>query len=176
MPGHSGSLDGLDVAPTDIELNALAEQVAGRLKAADLMLVCAESCTGGWVAKVCTDLAGSSAWFSHGFVTYSNGAKQRLVGVSEDTLSAFGAVSQQTAQAMAWGARAGEAQQVSVAITGVAGPSGGSADKPVGTVWFAWSLPDHPVMSEQAVFSGDRDAVRRHSVGYALSGVIRRLD
>jgi len=160
---------------TDATLDRLASRVGATLLAEDLVLVTAESCTGGWVAKTCTDLAGSSRWFDCGLVTYSNSAKQRLLGVPRETLTAAGAVSLETAEAMANGARNGDAKRVSVAITGIAGPGGGSADKPVGLVWFAWAIPGQDVSAESAVFDGNREAVRRHSVAHALGGLLSRL-
>ena len=160
---------------TDAALDRLASRVGDTLLEEGLVLVTAESCTGGWVAKACTDLAGSSRWFDCGLVTYSNSAKQRLLGVPWETLTTAGAVSRETAEAMADGARDGVANRVSVAITGIAGPGGGRADKPVGLVWFAWAIPGRDVSAESMVFEGDRDAVRRHSVAHALGGLLGRL-
>ncbi|MEX0386315.1 CinA family protein [Spiribacter onubensis] len=160
---------------TDAALDRLASRVGEALLEKACVLVTAESCTGGWVAKTCTDLAGSSRWFDFGLVTYSNSAKQRLLGVPQATLAAAGAVSRETAVAMADGARDGVANRASVAITGVAGPGGGSTDKPVGLVWFAWGIPAREVSTECVVFEGDREAVRRHSVAHALGGLLRRL-
>ncbi|MEX0430653.1 CinA family protein [Spiribacter insolitus] len=161
---------------TDPALHQLASRVGEVLLARELLLVTAESCTGGWLAKTCTDLAGSSRWFDCGLVTYSNSAKQRLLGVPDQALATAGAVSQVTAEAMAEGARGGDGRRVSVAITGVAGPGGGSAEKPVGLVWFAWAAPGRAVAAESVVFAGDREAVRRQSVAFALGGLLRRLD
>lgn len=140
------------------------------------MLITAESCTGGWIAKVCTDLPGSSAWFAHGLVTYSNVAKQRLLGVKAKTIERAGAVSRETAEAMVVGAVSDHAHCLGIAVTGVAGPSGGSVDKPVGTVCFAWSLPGGVIASEQVCFSGERETIRRASVAYALSRLLDGLD
>lgn len=162
--------------PSDAKLNALAEQVAKRLSALGWMLVTAESCTGGWIAKVCTDRPGSSAWFSHGLVSYSNAAKQRLLGVSADTLASAGAVSQATAEAMVAGAMANHRDCVAIAVTGIAGPSGGSADKPVGQVCFAWGFVGGRIVSETAHFDGDRESIRRASVAHALSRLLDGLD
>lgn len=130
-------------------------------------LAAAESCTGGLIAAGCTSLAGSSNWFDRGFVTYSNEAKQELLGVDKAALDAYGAVSKAVAQAMATGAIARSKAQVSVAVTGVAGPGGGSTDKPVGTVWFAFCLPGRPPMTELRNLDGDRAAVRAATVRHA---------
>ena len=161
------------------ELAALAEAAGTRLQQAGLVVATAESCTGGWVAKLITDIAGSSAWFDRGFVTYSNAAKQELLGVRSATLAAHGAVSEPTAREMARGALAHSRADVSVAITGIAGPGGGGAEKPVGTVWLAWSRrgPDGGADEAQAVchhFEGDRDAVRAQAAAEALRGLIAR--
>jgi len=158
--------------------HSLADRVTGlaaRLGDAGQRLVTAESCTGGWIAKVCTDQPGSSAWFEEGVVTYSNAAKQARLAVPADTLARHGAVSAATAEAMARGAQAGIGGRVAIATTGVAGPGGGSADKPVGLVWFAWALPAGQVVSESVRFEGDRDAIRRQSVAHALDGLLMRL-
>jgi nicotinamide-nucleotide amidase len=156
-------------------MEALARRVGERLKAADGQLVTAESCTGGWAAQAVTSVAGSSAWFERGFVTYSNAAKQELLGVKESTLQKHGAVSEQTAREMAQGALARSRGSVALAITGVAGPGGGSRDKPVGTVCFAWASR-HGTRSETKTFSGDRESVRRQSVIHALEGVLAALE
>ena len=153
----------------------LAKTVGERLKACAQQLVTAESCTGGWVAQVVTGVAGSSAWFERGFVTYSNSAKQELLGVRTETLARHGAVSEETAREMALGALARSKADVAVAVTGVAGPSGGSPEKPVGTVCFAWA-DRRGARSETRHFSGDRESVRRQSVVHALEGVLRTLD
>lgn len=153
----------------------LASALAAELKMLGRRLTTAESCTGGWLAKVCTDLAGSSEWFDGGLVTYSNDFKQRFLGVSRVDLARFGAVSEEVAAAMARGARALGGGDVAVAITGVAGPTGGSPDKPVGTVCLAWALDEEVVETEQHLFSGGRDAVRRASVICALEGLLSRL-
>lgn len=148
---------------------------------ADLMLerkvflATAESCTGGLIAGACTDLAGSSAWFDRGFVTYSNEAKHDMLGVDAASIAAHGAVSEPVARAMAAGAVARSRARVAVAVTGVAGPTGGSADKPVGTVWFGWAL-DGEVRTERRRFEGDRAAVRRATVRHALHTLVRWLE
>ena len=138
------------------------------------MLVTAESCTGGWVAQTVTAVAGSSDWFERGFVTYSNASKRELLGVKQKTLEKHGAVSEPTAREMARGALRRSCGAISVAITGVAGPGGGSADKPVGTVCFAWAA-GKKVSSETRHFRGNRRAVRRKSVEHALKGVLALL-
>ncbi|HCX81679.1 MAG: damage-inducible protein CinA [Curvibacter sp. RIFCSPHIGHO2_12_FULL_63_18] len=132
------------------------------------MLATAESCTGGLIAGACTDLAGSSAWFERGFVTYSNTAKTEMLGVDATLIATHGAVSEPVVRAMVQGALQHSLAQVAVAVTGVAGPTGGSADKPVGTVWFGWATPAG-VHSEVQHFAGDRAAVRSATVHHALS-------
>jgi nicotinamide-nucleotide amidase len=152
------------------QLNQLAE-LGRRLAGAGLMLATAESCTGGWIAKCVTDIAGSSAWLDRGFVTYSNAAKQDLLGVSADTLAAHGAVSEPVVREMAAGALERSAAQITVAVSGVAGPGGGTEDKPVGMVCFGFARPDG-VSTETLIFSGDRESVRRQSVAHALTRLI----
>ncbi len=148
--------------------------------AADLMLekglflATAESCTGGMIAAACTDLPGSSAWFERGFITYSNAAKTDMLGVDAALIAQHGAVSEPVARAMAFGAIRHSHAQVSVAVTGVAGPAGGSADKPVGTVWFGFSVAGM-LTSERMRFDGDRAFVRQAAVLHALQGLINRL-
>jgi nicotinamide-nucleotide amidase len=139
-----------------------------------LFLTTAESCTGGLIAAACTDLAGSSQWFDRGFVTYSNAAKMDMLGVDVALISEFGAVSEQVAAAMAQGAVKHAAVQVAVAVTGVAGPTGGSAEKPVGTVWIGWCM-DGQVSTQLCHFDGDRAMVRALTVQQALQGLIKRL-
>ncbi len=141
----------------------------------ELMLVTAESCTAGLIAATCTDLAGSSAWFERGFVTYSNTAKTEMLGVDAAMLQIEGAVSEAVTRAMAQGALARSHAQVAVAVTGVAGPSGGSAAKPVGTVWFGFALPGRCV-TECGHFDGDRAAVRAATVVHALRRLVELLD
>lgn len=131
------------------------------------MMTTAESCTGGLIAATCTDLAGSSTWFERGFVTYSNAAKTELLGVAPELIAQHGAVSEAVARAMVQGALGHAHAQVAVAVTGVAGPSGGSADKPVGTVWFGFAVPGQ-VLTEHCHFAGDRAAVRSATVQHAL--------
>lgn len=156
-------------------MNSLHTQaLAERLRQRQWRLASAESCTGGLIAAACTELAGSSDWFERGFVTYSNAAKTELLGVPAELIVAHGAVSEAVAQAMARGALAHAHAEVALAVTGIAGPSGGSADKPVGTVWFGWALPDR-VWSECQRFDGDRAAVRQASVGHALGTLVSAL-
>ena len=161
--------------PSDT-LTALATLVGAKLRAKGLMLTTAESCTGGWVAQAVTTVAGSSDWFERGFVTYSDAAKQEMLGVSARTLAAHGAVSEQTAREMAIGALAHSRAQVALAITGIAGPGGGLADKPVGTVCFAWALKSGAVSAETRQFTGDRESVRRQSVIAGLQGMLELLE
>ena len=134
----------------------------------------AESCTGGLIAGACTEVSGSSDWFERGFVTYSNAAKTELLGVPAELIGQHGAVSEPVARAMAAGALAHSPAQLAVAVTGVAGPTGGSADKPVGTVWFGWATPAGTVTEHQR-FDGDRAAVRAATVRHALAGLLQRL-
>lgn len=152
-------------------MDDLAKTVGERLKAARQILVTAESCTGGWVAQAVTSVAGSSDWFERGYVTYSNAAKEELLGVRQATLKKHGAVSEETAREMAQGALARSKGTVALAVTGVAGPGGGTVEKPVGMVCFAWA-DKRGTRAETKNFSGDRDAVRRQSVIRALEGVI----
>ena len=155
-------------------MNALAARVGRRLKRAGTLLVTAESCTGGWAAQAMTAIPGSSDWFERGFVTYSNAAKRELLGVKAATLKKHGAVSLQTAREMARGALRRSRAGVALAITGVAGPAGGSASKPVGTVCFAWAR-GRKMKSETRRFRGARQQVRRRSVEHALKGVLQML-
>ena len=155
-------------------LLALAARLGAAALARGTMIATAESCTGGLVAGAITSIAGSSGWFERGFVTYSDLAKEQQLGVASLTIERFGAVSEETAKAMAQGAVRGSAAQWAVAVTGIAGPDGGSPDKPVGTVWFAWAGPDH-LQALKRQFDGDRAAVRRASVQVALEGLIDRL-
>jgi nicotinamide-nucleotide amidase len=155
-------------------MESLAKELGQRLKAKRESLVTAESCTGGWVAQAVTSVAGSSDWFERGFVTYSNAAKQELLGVKQSTLKKHGAVSEETAREMAQGALARSKGTVALAVTGVAGPGGGSREKPVGMVCFAW-VHEKNLKSETRRFSGDRESVRRQSVIRALEGVLETL-
>ena len=158
----------------DKQINVLSARVGEILQANESVLGVAESCTGGWLAKAITDIPGSSQWFDKGFVTYSNESKVELLGVSESILKTEGAVSEATVRAMAAGVLSYPKVNVAVAISGIAGPDGGSPEKPVGTVWFAW-MKTNPafIMTERKQFSGDRAAVRRAAVETALDGIIR---
>lgn len=156
------------------ETLALARSLGETLLARNLMLAVAESCTGGAVSATITEVSGSSDWFDRGFVTYSNDAKEDMLGVPEQTLESEGAVSEAAAMAMAVGAIAYSQADVSVAITGIAGPTGGTPDKPVGTVWFAWHVAGETA-AERCLFTGDRAAVRAASVQHALQGLLQRL-
>ena len=157
-------------------MNELARKLAARLKAGRGMLVTVESCTGGWVAQELTAIAGSSAWFDRGFVTYSNEAKQEMLGVRGETLARHGAVSEETAAEMVLGALERSRGTIALAVTGIAGPGGGTPAKPVGTVCFAWATKGRPPRAETKRFSGDREAVRRQSVEHALGGALNLLD
>ena len=152
-------------------MNSLARKVGKRLQAARAKLVTAESCTGGWVAQAVTSVSGSSAWFERGFVTYSNEAKREMLGVKSATLRKHGAVSEQTAREMARGALRKSRGTLAVAVTGVAGPTGGSVAKPVGMVCFSWATRKNQ-WSETIRFRGNRASVRRQSVIRALKGVL----
>jgi nicotinamide-nucleotide amidase len=156
-------------------LNDLAKKVGRRLRAAGAMLVTAESCTGGWVSEVVTSVSGSSRWFERGFVTYSDAAKRQMLGVRKKTLRKHGAVSQETAREMARGALKRSRGSIAVAVTGVAGPTGGTEAKPVGMVCFAF-VTRKRVLSETQHFKGDRESVRQKSVVRALEGVLELLD
>ena len=155
-------------------MDEIARKVGAALKSRGLMVVTAESCTGGWAAMALTAIPGSSDWFERGYVTYSNAAKREALGVAEATLERHGAVSEETAREMASGALKNGRGQVALAITGVAGPSGGSRDKPVGTVCFAWAQGSK-ISSQTRRFDGDRESVRRQSVAHALQGVLELL-
>lgn len=165
----------MDIRHDDEALAMLTATVAAELKAHGRMLATAESCTGGWIAKLCTDLAGSSAWFERGLVSYSNQAKQEMLGVGVSELYRFGAVSEEVAAAMASGALRFSRADCALAVTGIAGPDGGTPDKPVGTVCFGWAMTGDIVETERHRFSGDREAVRRATVGVALRGLLDRL-
>ncbi|MBL6749171.1 MAG: CinA family protein [Nevskia sp.] len=162
----------MDTVPSDAALQALARTVGERLAARGEWLATAESCTGGLIAKLLTDIAGSSRWFERGAVTYSNLAKQQLLGVTGDVLQRSGAVSAETVQAMAQGLLARAPVQWTLAVSGVAGPDGGSTERPVGTVWIAWSGTRVASGASRFLFAGDRDAVRRRSAEAALRGLL----
>ena len=156
-------------------LEALAREVGEALQRHRLKLATAESCTGGWVSKEITGIAGSSAWFDRGFVTYSDDAKRDLLGVDEATLKQYGAVSEATVREMATGTLAQSRAEVALSISGIAGPGGGTPQKPVGSVCFGWALREGGLRSESVRFGGDRDAVRAQAVEHALRGVLRLL-
>lgn len=153
----------------------LCQSLAQQLRARGWRLSTAESCTGGLIAAACTDLAGSSDWFERGFVTYSNAAKTEQLSVASELIRTHGAVSEPVVRAMAQGALTHARAQVSVAVTGIAGPTGGSPEKPVGTVWLGWALPEGRVVSECQHFAGDRAAVRAATVRYALQRLLALL-
>jgi nicotinamide-nucleotide amidase len=157
------------------ELENLAQELGAQLLTRGEYLTAAESCTGGWLAQSVTAIAGSSGWFDRGFVTYSNAAKVEMLGVAETTLERHGAVSEATARAMAQGALSHSRADWSVAITGIAGPSGGSPEKPVGTVCFAWASKEGGCEAQTCYFSGDRAEVREQSVRHALRGLLERV-
>jgi len=156
-------------------VNALLLQVADLLIARDWRMATAESCTGGWISKCCTDIAGSSAWFDRAYVTYSYRAKEQMLGVSHDDLVKHGAVSEIIARQMALGAKGRSNAAVIVSATGIAGPGGGMPGKPVGLVHFGWCIGERPVVCDAAVFKGDRNAVRQQTVMHALEGIVSRL-
>lgn len=155
----------------DTELTTLADQLGHALKQAGLSVATAESCTGGWLGEVLTSVPGSSQWYERGFITYTNMAKREMLGVKTEVLTRHGAVSEQTARAMADGALAASHADLVVAITGIAGPGGGTPEKPVGTVCFAWGARRQPVVSCTHHFHGDRAAIRRAAVMAAINGL-----
>lgn len=163
-------------SPDDHELRTLAEQVGEQLRARHDHLVTAESCTAGWIAKTVTDIAGSSDWFDCGMAAYSYEAKQALLRVRPQTLETHGAVSRETVIEMVSGALVNSGASVAVAVTGIAGPGGGTTDKPVGTVWVAWKRRGGYPKAELFLFDGDREAVRRQTVAVALRGLLASPD
>lgn len=160
---------------SDEELHQLAAALGDRLRARNWMLATAESCTGGWVGQLLTSLPGSSQWYERGFITYANAAKTEMLGVPEATLDTYGAVSEETAAAMAAGALAHSHAQATLAISGIAGPGGGTPQKPVGLVCYGWALEDGTVMSSTCRLDGDRDEIRSRAVAAALRGLIELL-
>jgi nicotinamide-nucleotide amidase len=163
-------------AADDHALHELAREIAARLQASGERVTTAESCTGGWIAKVLTDVAGSSAWFGWGLVSYANEAKLGLLGVEAELLERHGAVSREVVAAMARGALRISGAEHAVAVSGIAGPDGGLPGKPVGTVWFAWQRADQAVASTECCrFPGDRETVRRATVRHALAHLLERL-
>jgi len=159
--------------PTDDDLYENAYQLGRRLHEQNLWLCTAESCTGGWLGKILTDIKGSSHWYDRGFITYTNQAKQDMLGVSEETLAEFGAVSESTVLEMAKGALRHSRADCSVAVTGIAGPGGATANKPLGMVWIAWARSSDFIHSECHYFDGSREEVRRQAVQTAALGVIK---
>ncbi|WP_345198871.1 nicotinamide-nucleotide amidohydrolase family protein [Kistimonas scapharcae] len=155
------------------EIEDLAQQLGQVLLAKGWRVATAESCTGGGVAEAITSVAGSSAWFGYGYVSYANEAKQQMLGVKAETLAQHGAVSEPVVTEMADGARRNAGAALSVAISGIAGPDGGSPEKPVGTVWLAWSQEGLPTQTQVCHFSGNRSAIRQQAVVTALSGFLR---
>lgn len=164
------------MALSELELESLAAGVGVSLKRRGWTLAAAESCTGGWIAKSMTDIAGSSAWFDRGFVTYSNQAKQQMLDVSAEALAEHGAVSEAVVRQMAAGALAHSAADWAVAVSGIAGPGGASPGKPVGTVWFAWARRGGGARAESKCYTGGRDEVRRAAVAHALASLLRLSD
>lgn len=160
----------------DKELEHSAIQLGRRLLGKGLIIATAESCTGGWVAKVLTDIAGSSAWFERGFVTYSNAAKQDMLGVCPELINTQGAVSEAVVREMVRGAIANSAADLALAVSGIAGPGGGTAEKPVGTVWFAWGHSGGAPVTRVLRFGGERDQVRRQAVLAALKGALDLIE
>ncbi len=157
-------------------MTSLIQKVSKKLHENNLSLVSAESCTGGWVAKQITDLAGSSAIFDRGFVTYSNQAKHEMLGVLEETLDKYGAVSESVVIEMVQGALKNSQADIAISISGVAGPGGGTKEKPVGMVCFGWMLKDGVAKAATVIFEGDRDSVRAQAVDYSLEGIIKKID
>lgn len=155
----------------DNELLELAERLGALLKSKEIKIATAESCTGGWIAKIITDVSGSSAWFDRGFVTYSNAAKMQMLEVKPETLELYGAVSAQTATEMVNGALAHSDADCAIAVTGIAGPEGGTAEKPVGTVFIAWAYKKQDVKVVRQKLMGNRHQIRRQTVKIALEGM-----
>ncbi|MBK5143554.1 nicotinamide-nucleotide amidase [Budviciaceae bacterium BWR-B9] len=153
----------------------LSRQIGQRLAVTGQWITCAESCTGGLIAAYFTEIAGSSVYFDRGFVTYSNLAKQQLLGVNQQTLSQWGAVSEQTVREMASGALKAAAADIAISVSGIAGPDGGSAEKPVGTVWFGWANREGLVIARKRRFNGNRHQVRQQAVEYALTVVLEKF-
>jgi nicotinamide-nucleotide amidase len=158
------------------QVSGLTAKLAGLLTARNWKMVTAESCTGGWIAKCCTDRVGSSDWFDRAYVSYSYAAKEQMLGVSHDDLIQHGAVSELIARQMANAAKQRANVEVAVAVTGIAGPGSDGSDKPVGLVHFGWCIGDQPVSCGVAVFDGDRRAVRQQTVLHALEGIVLRLE
>jgi nicotinamide-nucleotide amidase len=158
-----------------ISFEALVQAIAEQLLAHNLYLAVAESCTGGWLAQALTAIPGSSTWFERGFVTYSNASKQEMLGVHANTLESYGAVSPQVVKEMVQGAILHSHAQVAVAVTGIAGPAGGTPEKPVGTVWFGFVGPKFSPQTTQQIFVGDRNQIRGQAVEFALTSLLKLL-
>ncbi len=156
-------------------MEMLLEDIAQLAQRRSAVIATAESCTGGWVAQELTSIAGSSVWFDRGFVTYSNAAKEEMLGISAEIIKNHGAVSEQVVKAMAEGVLAKSSASISVSISGVAGPGGGSVEKPVGTVWFAWGEAGQETEVRKCCFDGDRESVRKQAVRVALQGILKKL-
>ena len=154
---------------------ALAVAIGQNLRDRGYLLTVAESCTGGGIASVLTDVVGCSAWFERGFIAYSNEAKQELLGLRTATLEAHGSVSEAAVREMASGAFKNSHAQVAIAVSGIAGPGGGSPEKPVGTVWFAWAIPNADIRTSQQLFQGDRITIRTQTINAALIGLLNTL-
>lgn len=160
----------------ELNLEKLLTRVSALLTERNWRMATAESCTGGWIAKCCTDVVGSSEWFDRAYVVYSYRAKEQMLGVPHDELVKHGAVSEEIASKMALGAKQHSNVAVTVSATGIAGPGGGMPGKPVGLVHFGWCIGDQPVDCDAKVFKGDRDSVRQQTVLHALEGIILRMD
>jgi nicotinamide-nucleotide amidase len=156
-------------------ISELATLLGNRLQEQGFTLISAESCTGGGLGFAVTSISGSSAWFDRGFITYTNKSKEELLGVKKETLDAWGAVSEQTAREMAEGALRASHADISIAITGIAGPTGGSVEKPVGTVWIAYASKHQPTQADVYFFSGDRENIREQAIEAAMDGVLKYL-
>lgn len=190
MPERERRSGCVNMTPSDAHLTELAREVGEALARNGARVACVESCTGGWIAKALTDVPGSSAWFGWGWVTYANDAKRQLVGVPEAVLAAHGAVSEAAVAAMARAGRVLSGSEFAVAVSGVAGPDGGTPEKPVGTVWFGWdgppdmidrrsadkTDPDVPGITARRVFAGDRESIRRQAVAQALRGLLELVE
>ncbi len=160
----------------ETKVESLLTRIASLLSERNWRMATAESCTGGWIAKCCTDMAGSSVWFDRAYIAYSYRAKEQMLGVSHDVLLKYGAVSDEIACQMATGAKQQSNAAVIVSATGIAGPGGGMPGKPVGLVHFGWCIDDQAVSCDSEVFAGDRDSVRQQTVLHALEGIILRVD
>ena len=159
----------------ETKVDHLLVKISALLSERNWRMATAESCTGGWIAKCCTDVVGSSVWFDRAYIAYSYRAKEQMLGVSHDDLLKFGAVSEEIAGQMAKGAKGHANVAVTVSATGIAGPGGGMPGKPVGLVHFGWCIDDQPVKCDEAIFDGDRNSVRQQTVLHALEGIISRL-